>query len=237
MHLIFVGAHPDDETSVGGTIAKHVDRGHEATIVVATRGGRGHWSMPSEEMERIRTGEMEKAAKILGASLEFLDYLDADVPADDALKNELVDVVRRLKPELVITYHPLVWRDDHRRVGLAAANECFKACLPLVETRYPAYRPVPDIYFIGDPMVPMEPDTYIDISDYMDTKIAALKQHTSQWVRGEIDEDNGTSTLDEVVQRVRHRARQRGLESGVMYAEAFISQHGRKRSLDLFPER
>lgn len=66
MHLVFIGAHPDDETSAGGTIAKHVDRDHEATIVVATRGGRGHWSTPSEELERVRTGEMEKAAEILG---------------------------------------------------------------------------------------------------------------------------------------------------------------------------
>jgi LmbE family N-acetylglucosaminyl deacetylase len=54
LHLVFVGAHPDDETSAGGTIAKYVDLGHEATIVVATRGGRGHWSTPPEELERVR---------------------------------------------------------------------------------------------------------------------------------------------------------------------------------------
>ena len=237
MHLVFIGAHPDDETSAGGTIAKHVDRGHEATIVVATRGGRGHWSTPSEELERVRTGEMERAAEILGANLEFLDYVDANVPAGDALREELVDVVRRLKPNVVITFHPLVWRDDHRRVGLATADACFKASLPLVETEHPAHRPVPDIYFIGEPMLPVEPDTYIDVTDNMDVKIEALKQHASQWVRWEIDEDDSTATLNEVVERVRHRARQRGLESGVTYAEAFISQQGRKRALDLFLER
>ena len=69
MHLVFIGAHPDDETSAGGTIAKYVDRGHKATIVVTTRGGRGHWKIPSEELERIRTGEMEGAAEVLGLSL------------------------------------------------------------------------------------------------------------------------------------------------------------------------
>ena len=120
-------------------------------------------------------------------------------------------------------------------MGLAAADVCFKACLPLVETGHPAHRPVPDIYFIGEPMLPVEPDTYIDVTDYMDVKVEALKKHASQCVRWEIDENDGTATLDEVVERVRHRARQRGLESGVTYAEAFISQHGRKRALDLFP--
>ena len=58
----------------------------------------------SEELEKIRTGEMERAAEVLGANLEFLDYVDADVPAGDALRDELVDIVRRLKPDVVITF-------------------------------------------------------------------------------------------------------------------------------------
>jgi LmbE family N-acetylglucosaminyl deacetylase len=47
MHLIFIGAHPDDETYASGTIARHVADGGKATIVVATRGEKGHWKMPS----------------------------------------------------------------------------------------------------------------------------------------------------------------------------------------------
>jgi len=237
VHLVFIGAHPDDEASAGGTIAKYVAHGHRATIVVATRGGRGHWKMPSEELERVRTEEMKRAAEIIGAEVVFLDYKDADIPAGDALKEELVDVVRELSPDIVITFHPLVWRDDHRRVGLAATDACFKACLPLVETKHPAHRPVPDIYFIGTPMLPVQPDIYIDITDYIDVKIESLRQHASQWVKWEIDDDDSTAPLEEVIERVRHRARQLGLESGVWYAEAFISQHGKKRALDLFPAR
>jgi len=235
MHIVFIGAHPDDETSASGTIAKYVDNGHRATIVVVTRGGRGHWKIPSGELEKIRTGEMEKAAKVLGADVIFLDYKDADVPAGDALKEELVDLVRSLRPDIVLTFHPLVWRDDHRRVGLAAADACFKACLPLVETGFPAHRPVPDLYFIGSPMLPLEPDVFIDISDYIDVKVESLSHHASQWVRWDIDEDYSTVDLEGVVERVRHRARQRGLESGVPYAEAFISQYRRRRALDFFP--
>lgn len=235
MHIVFIGAHPDDETSASGTIAKYVDNGHRATIVVVTRGGRGHWRIPSEELEGIRTGEMEEAARVLGADVIFLDYEDADIPAGNALKEELVDLVRSLKPDIVITFHPLVWRDDHRRVGLAAVDACFKACLPLVETKLPAHRPVPDMYFIGSPMLPLEPDVYIDISDYIDVKIESLSRHASQWVRWDIDEDDSTIDLEAVTERVRHRARQRGLESGVRYAEAFISQYRRKKALDFFP--
>jgi LmbE family N-acetylglucosaminyl deacetylase len=50
MHLVFVGAHPDDETYASGIIAKHVANRGRATIVVATRGGKGHWMIPSDEL-------------------------------------------------------------------------------------------------------------------------------------------------------------------------------------------
>jgi LmbE family N-acetylglucosaminyl deacetylase len=237
LHIVFIGAHPDDETSASGTIAKYTANGHRATIVMATRGGRGHWKIPSEELEAIREEEMGKAAEILGADVRFLDHKDADVPGGDALREELVDVVRELKPDVVITFHPQVWRDDHRRVGLAAADACFKACLPLVETRFPAHRPVPDIYLIGRPRGPVEPDTYIDITDHMDVKLEAFRQHRSQWVKWDIDDDDSTMPIEEIEARMRHRARQRGMESGVTYAEAFISQYLRKRALDFFPPK
>ena len=42
MHLVFIGAHPDDETFASGTIAKYVSKGHKATIVQATRGGKNY---------------------------------------------------------------------------------------------------------------------------------------------------------------------------------------------------
>jgi LmbE family N-acetylglucosaminyl deacetylase len=240
-----MGAHPDDETFVGGTIAKHTNHGHKATIVSATRGGRGHWKMPSEELERVRTEEMQRAAAILGADVVFLNYKDAEIPGEDCLTMDLVDVVRRLKPDVVVTFHPLVWRDDHRRVGQATADACFRASLPLVETRYPYHRPAPQVYFIGEPFVysfsetiiPLESDVYIDISEYMDVKIEALKQHRSQWIRWEIDEGDGTLPLDNVIERTIHRARQLGIESGVKYAEAFVSQARRKRAIDFLPAK
>lgn len=235
MYLIFIGAHPDDETFASGTIAKYVDHGHKATIVMATRGERGHWKMPPDELERVRIEEMKKAAKVLGAEVIFLDYKDAYVPSGDNLKEGLVDIVRKLKPDIVITFHPLVWRDDHRRVGLATVDACFKACLPFVETEHPAHRPVPDIYLIGCPMVPMKPDICIDVTDYMDVKMESLRHHESQWVQWEIDEDDSTIPLEKILDRFQHIARQCGLESGVKYAEAFISRQ--KTALDFFPRR
>ncbi len=233
MHLVLIGAHPDDEALVSGTIAKYVDQGHRATIVMATRGGRGHWKTPSEKLKEIRTMEMEKAAEILGAEVIFLDYKDADIPGGDSLREELVDVVRQLKPDIVLTFHPLVWRDDHRRIGLAAVDASLKASLPLVETSYPYHRPSPDIYFFGRPITPLKPDIYVDITGYMDVKIEAFRQHSSQWVKWEVDKSG--MSMEDLLEQYTHRFRQYGIESGVKYAEAFISKHGRKKAYDLLP--
>ncbi len=152
MHLVLMGAHPDDETFASGTIAKYVDRGHRATVVHATKGGRGHWEIPGEELRKIRTGEMTKAAKILGAEVMFLDFEDANVPQGDVLREAFVDVYRNLKPDIVLSFHPLVGRDDHRRVGEAASDASLKASLPLHVTDLPAHRPEPSIYFFGNPI-------------------------------------------------------------------------------------
>ncbi|MBN2336575.1 PIG-L family deacetylase [Candidatus Bathyarchaeota archaeon] len=235
MHLVFVGAHPDDESFASGTIAKYVDRGHRATIVVATRGGRGHWETPPEEMKKIRTGEMKRAAEALGAGVRFLDFEDASIPCGDALRETFVEVFRELKPEIVLTFHPMVWRDDHRRVGLAVSDAAMKASLPLHVTGLPAHRPEPDVYFFGRPMAPIEPDVYVDVSGYMDAKVEAFRQHLSQWQRWGEPPEKQEGYLDELTERYVHRFRQLGVEAGVKYAEAFVSKNGRKQAQDLLP--
>ena len=235
MHLVLMGAHPDDETFASGTIAKYVDRGHTATIVHATRGGKGHWETPSDELMQIRTREMTRAAKILGAEVMFLDFEDASVPQGDVLREAFVDVYRKLKPDIVLSFHPLVGRDDHRRVGEAASDASLKASLPLYVTSLPAHRPEPDIYFFGKPISGQEPDTYIDITDYMEVKIESFRQHASQWQDwGKSTEDQG-DFMERLIERYTHRFREHGRKAGVGYAEAFISKSGRKFAHDLLP--
>ncbi len=235
MHIVLIGAHPDDETFASGTITKYVDRGHRATIVHATRGGKGHWEIHSDELREIRSREMTKAAEILGAEVMFLDFEDASVPQGDVLREAFVNVYRKLKPDIVLTFHPQVSRDDHRRVGEAASDASLKASLPLHVTGLQAHRPEPDIFFFGAPISGQEPDTYIDVTDYMDVKIESFRQHVSQWHEwGKPREDQG-DYLERLVERYTHRFRELGRKSGVGYAEAFIGRPGRKYAHDLLP--
>jgi LmbE family N-acetylglucosaminyl deacetylase len=235
MHLVFVGAHPDDETYASGTIARHVAGGGKATIVVATRGGKGHWKIPSDELCRLRTKEMEAAAKTLGVGLIWLDYEDASVPEGDGLRETLVDVFRRLKPDVVITFHPLVWRDDHRRVGLAASDATLKASLPLHETAYPCHRPEPEVYFFGEPMAAITPDAYVDVTAQMDVKHGAFLCHVSQWESWETDGPRDPDHAEKVWERFKARFAANGAVRGVAYAEAFIGREKTRRAPWLLP--
>jgi LmbE family N-acetylglucosaminyl deacetylase len=237
MHLLFVGAHPDDETLASGTIAKYVANGHKATIVQATRGGKGHWEIPTQELEAIRTKEMQEAAKVLGADVRFLDYSDASVPSGDELRESLVELYRELKPDIVLTFHPLVWRDDHRRVGQAASDASLKASLPLHETSLPDHRPEPEIFFFGSPMIKQEPDVYVDVTDYMDVKIESFRKHVSQWQDWGKPADEQGDYLERIVEWYTHRFREYGRQCGVRYAEAFISRSGRAYAHYLLPIR
>lgn len=235
MHLVLMGAHPDDETFASGTIAKYVDRGHRATVVHATRGGKGHWEIPTHELMKTRKKEMTKAAEILGADVVFLDFEDANVPQGDVLREAFVDVYRKLKPDIVLTFHPLVKRDDHRRVGEAASDASLKASLPLHVTGIPAHRPEPSIYFFGAPISGNEPDTYIDITGYMDVKIESFRQHVSQWQEWGKPIDDQGDFMERLIERYTHRFRELGRKAGVDYAEAFIGRSGKKYAHDLLP--
>lgn len=219
MHILFVGAHPDDETLCSGTLAQYAQKEHKVTIVMATRGERGHFQISTEELRKIRTKEMENAVKILGAEVRFLNYMDADVPSPVDMKEEFVDVIRELKPDIVITWHPLTWRDDHRNVGQAVVDACFKASLPLIKTKLP-YHPLPRIYLIGDVMFPSKPEVYVDITEVLNLKVEAAKQHKSQMEQW-LPWHAGKEKPEEPYRRFEEQARKLGIAAGVKYAEAF----------------
>ncbi len=113
--LLVFGAHPDDiEFGCGGIVAQEVRAGRPVHLVVCSRGEAGTRGTPE-----IREAESQAAARILGASLEFME-LDGDahlrVSAEHAIS--LAGVIRQVRPEIVIApslvenQHP-----DHARLG------------------------------------------------------------------------------------------------------------------------
>ena len=191
--LLTVFAHPDDaETAVGGSLLKWVAEGWKPTLCVITDGDKGT-NDPADDAAAViarRRGEQSVAAARLGAEVIYLGYEDGALQPTLELRRDLVRVMRQVRPHRVVANDPTVWfrhglyinHPDHRAAGQA-----------LVEAVYPAVKKVaifPELFAAGlEPHVVEEvwlaptdePDTWVDIADVLDEKIALICEHTSQF--------------------------------------------------------
>ena len=129
--VLFLGAHPDDETFLpGATLAKYADLGHEIHVVSATRGEAGVWSdvKPNgKSLGEIREIEHRKAANTLGIKMiEYLDYVDGTLANKniDTLVTKLKEIAEKINPDVIITLDLLgiSGHIDHIVVSLATTK-------------------------------------------------------------------------------------------------------------------
>src|SRR5215467_2192936 len=110
--FVLLLAHPDDESFfAAGTIAQMAEEGVRVGLLCATRGERGSTGevCTIEELPRVREAELREAARLIGIhDLEFLPFQDkqlASAPVD-AVREAVVRMLRRLRPEVVFTFDP-----------------------------------------------------------------------------------------------------------------------------------
>jgi len=219
MRVLAVAAHPDDlEQLCGGTLARLVEGGHEVTMCHVSRGDRGSFDHSMEEIAAIRRREAIAAAEVIGAAHECLELSDGEVNSADPRQKALaVDLIRRTRPDLVITHHTSDYMSDHVETGRLIEDASFVATLPLYRTQNPVHAVVPALYYM-DTLAGLRfsPTEYVDITDTIDTKLAALAEHASQlvWLR---DHDG----ID-ILEQTRTVSAFRGFQAGTRYAEGFI---------------
>jgi LmbE family N-acetylglucosaminyl deacetylase len=215
-----VYAHPDDpDVSCGGTLARWAAAGSEVHVVVATAGDKGTTdpSMDPAALAAQRAEEVAAAGDVLGvAGQHLLGWGDGELEDDAALRAELVGLVRRLRPEVVVCPDPqaVVFGQayfnhrDHRMIGWATLDAVAPAAaLPLYfPDRGPPHQ-VSTVYLSGT----LAPDVWVEVSATIEAKVRAVLCHASQV---------GTvgAWAEEAVHR---RATEAGREAGVSYAESF----------------
>ena len=217
--VMAVYAHPDDpEVSCGGTLRRVSASGGEAHIVVCASGDKGAFppGEPPAELRDRRKLEVHAAAEILGlASVEFLDLSDGEFDNTLEVRERLVAQIRSVQPDIVICPDPTAVffggtyfnHRDHRVVGWATLDACAPAAGS--ELYFPAAGPphqVGSVLMSGT----LEPDAYIDVSGFLDDKIAAVAAHRSQIPEG-----------TDVAEHLRRRAQEEGVQAGVTEAESF----------------
>lgn len=215
--VMVVFAHPDDaEFVAGGAIAKWAAQASVIWYVVCTDGSKGSHieNLPPGDLARRRENEQREAAAILGVKqVIFLRYSDGELEADQRLKAELVQLIRRFQPGVVLSWDP--WRhyqlhSDHRASGLAAVDAVMAAAMPAhfpehLQEGLQAHR-VDEVYLFGTD----NPDLWVDTSDTFAQKIAAIARHASQ-----------VADIAKVKEEIGNWNRHLGESKGFTHAEAF----------------
>lgn len=189
--ILAFAPHPDDaEIYCGGALARFAAEGETVYIVVATDGSKGSFMDDSADLAALRSAEMHRAARVLGAEppilLGFPD-MELDTLPPGVLRERFVHAIRSTRPHIVFAPDPYALYEphpDHRAVAWAASEAVNCAQLPLAYPEHLAdgFAPhrVREKYFYGG--VLPGANRIVDIAATIDRKLSAVAEHRSQVV-------------------------------------------------------
>lgn len=219
MNVLAVGCHPDDlEIACGGTLAKYAAQGADVYMCHVANGDMGHVIIEPDELAIIRKDEAKNAGKLLGAKeVLTLGVHDLDVKQyTDDITDAMIEVVRYTKPDVIITHNEADYMRDHIEVNRLVFDASFTSSMVHKATRSVFYNPIVPIFYMDTLAgVDFAPEQYVDISDFIDTKLKALAAHESQ-IKWMLEHDH-IDFLD----FVKTCSKFRGYQSSVKFAEAF----------------
>ncbi|MCK4858638.1 MAG: PIG-L family deacetylase [candidate division Zixibacteria bacterium] len=220
--VLVVAAHPDDEIlGCGGTIAYHARRKEAVHVVILGEGVTSRDDHRDRDANSEKLSTLGEAAQRAGAILGVRSTTLHGFPDNRMDSIDLLDMVKivegfieRFRPDIVYTHHRGDLNIDHRLVHDAVVT----ACRPL-----PRNHQVTTLLFFEVASstewqppgsgVPFQPNWFVDITDTLELKLAALKEYSSEmcpWPHARS------------LEAVEHLAHWRGTSIGVAAAEAFM---------------
>lgn len=223
--VLAVVAHPDDaELLCAGTLQRAKADGAAIGICVLCQGDKGQPAKPIKNLAAVRRKEMQAAAKLLGAALYTGEFLDATLADDVSSRLRVIELFRQFSPTLVIAHAPEDYHPDHQAASkLAEAASWSCASQGQKTTTRPMMAP-PALWFMDTiNMSGFTPQFFVDIGGREKLKEEMLTCHRSQLLRGA---DKDFSPLLDLM-RLQYQAR--GMQAGVVAAEAFRAHQAFKR--------
>jgi LmbE family N-acetylglucosaminyl deacetylase len=228
MHILYIGAHPDDcDLSCGGSAALFARRGDHVKFVSVTNGDRGHMA-PEYVADRSllaarRMAENERAVRAFGGTFECMGVHDGAVYVTEPLTEQMVRVIRSWGPEghgpdLVLFNRHNDYHRDHRYAAQLVLDATFMLTVPLMcpETRHLDRMPVFAYWYDGFREGGVfRPDVVVPIDGVLEEKTDIGIHHESQlfeWL------PYNTGTLDQVPADAEGRRR---------FTRAWIERRGK----------
>lgn len=212
--ILVIAPHKDDELiGLGGTLLKYISKGDEVYICVVTRGYPPMWT---EEETQAGKKEAYSCHEFMGVKKTYmLDFPAVLLEKEDKYKinDRLCEVVAEVKPDVVFIPHYGDMQKDHQIVAessMVALRPKYKHVVRKIygyETLSETGWNIPNIQneFI--------PNTFVDISDFLEKKLECMKYYKSQL---------GAFPNARSLEAIEHLAKYRGAVMNMMAAEAFM---------------
>ncbi|MFL0556398.1 PIG-L deacetylase family protein [Paenibacillus barengoltzii] len=185
-HILAIGGHAGDmDLTAGAVIAKYVQAGHKATFLHLTPGEKGHPKLSPDDYAKQKIEEAHRFAEIVGADVRFLAYKDAELPVDEEVKYQVADVIREVKPTLLITHWKGSMHKDHANTHYIVEGARFYAALKTIERALPNHYSGP-LYYTDNWEDPydFQPEVFVDIpEEAYETWVKAMNVYA--YARGE----------------------------------------------------
>ncbi len=224
LDILAIGAHPDDvELGCGATLAKEIAAGKKVGILDLTLGELG-----TRGSVEIRQREATEAARILGVILrENLHLPDGFIFNNRENQLLLIEKIRQYQPDIVLTNAIDDRHTDHAKASELTTSACFLAGLMKIETqiagiKQEAWRPKHVFHYIQ--WKNLTPDFVVDVSDFLETKMKAVKAYSSQIYNPESDEPMTAIASANFLESVVYRAKDLGRIIGTEAAEGFTTE-------------
>lgn len=219
--ILAIGAHPDDiELSAAGTLLKAIHQGKKVAVVDLTAGELG-----TRGSGALRLKEAQKSAEILGLEeRRNLGMKDGFFKNDEEHLKLLISMIRKFQPRVVLANALEDRHPDHARGAQLINDACFYSGLRRIETTeagevQQAWRPSALYHYIQDRF--LKPDFVVDVSPYLEQKMAAIKAFESQFYNPLSKEPESPLTMKNFFDFLKGRMADMGRYIQADYAEGF----------------
>jgi LmbE family N-acetylglucosaminyl deacetylase len=185
LRILVIGAHPDDcEIKAGGVAALYRQQGHVVRFVSVTNGDAGHHELSGPELAARRAKETLASGAVCGVEYEVLSNHDGQLVPTIAARWELIALIRRFQPDLVLTHRPNDYHPDHRATSQLVCDAAYMVTVPPVVPDVPYLKTNPIIAFLSDDFqrpYPFQPTVVVDVTAVFPKIVDMQAAHISQF--------------------------------------------------------